>query len=96
VVCSIGIYAHRYGYVPKGEDKSITQIEYELAIQLGKDCLCFIVDSDFDWKPRFVEFTKAEAHRAILNKVKEKHALSFFADPRDFETKLTAGHSRLL
>ena len=25
----IGIYAHRFGYVPEGQEKSITQMEYE-------------------------------------------------------------------
>ncbi len=39
----IGIYAHRYGFMPKGQTKSITQQEYELAKKSGKDCLCFIV-----------------------------------------------------
>lgn len=42
----VGIYAHRYGFIPGGETKSITQLEYELAKKLKKDCLCFIVDKD--------------------------------------------------
>jgi hypothetical protein len=28
----IGVYAHRYGYIPKGERKSITEAEYDAAI----------------------------------------------------------------
>ncbi len=57
----IGIYAHRYGFIPNGETKSITQMEYELAKKEGKDCLCFIVNEDFDWKPRFIEHEKKQA-----------------------------------
>lgn len=33
----IGIYAHRYGFIPEGETKSITRLEYELAKSLKKD-----------------------------------------------------------
>jgi hypothetical protein len=32
----IGIYAHRYGYVPAGSDISITEKEYVHARKLGK------------------------------------------------------------
>ncbi len=39
----VGIYAHRYGFIPDNQTKSITQLEYELAKDQGKDCLCFIV-----------------------------------------------------
>ena len=52
----IGIYAHRFGFVPKGKNKSITRLEYELAKKEKKDCLCFIVSKDFQWKPDFIEF----------------------------------------
>ena len=34
----VGIYAHRYGFVPAGQQKSITQMEYELARELGRPC----------------------------------------------------------
>lgn len=85
-----GIYAHRYGFVPKGQEKSITQMEYELAKELGKDCLCFIVNKKFPWKPDFIEFEKRKELETFLNIVKEQETLSSFTTPQDFETKLTA------
>ncbi len=92
----IGIYAHRFGTVPKGQDKSITQMEYELAKKLGKDCLCFIVDKKFPWVPDLVEHEKKEELKAFLDKVKEKHALTFFTTPDDFAIKLSTSLGKLL
>jgi len=54
----LGIYAHRYGFIPKGQDKSITHQEYELAKKLNKPCLCFIVEKDHPWNPELCEFEK--------------------------------------
>lgn len=31
----LGIFAHRYGYVPKGYDISITEMEYNRAVERG-------------------------------------------------------------
>ena len=39
----IGIYAHRYGFIPSRKKKSITQQEYDLAKKENKDILCFII-----------------------------------------------------
>ena len=51
----VGIYAHRYGFVPEGQKKSITQQEYELAASLGKECLCFVVKDPFITRVEYVE-----------------------------------------
>src|SRR5919108_6095848 len=40
----LGIFAHRYGYIPKGYDISITEMEYNRAIQRGTSRLIFIID----------------------------------------------------
>jgi formylglycine-generating enzyme required for sulfatase activity/energy-coupling factor transporter ATP-binding protein EcfA2 len=87
----VGIYAHRYGYVPKGSKKSITQQEYELAKRkkLGKPCLCFIVDKSFPWNPEFIEMGKYAELKDFLKKVKEKNAVTFFTDVADFQLKFS-------
>jgi hypothetical protein len=91
----IGIYAHRYGYIPKGKDKSITQQEYELAKDLGKDCLCFIVDKEHPWKLDFVEYEKQKELKAFLDVIRV-NVVAFFSDPENFETKLTASLGKYL
>jgi|GEM_PF-576414 len=91
----IGIYAHRYGYIPKEQNKSITQQEYELAKELGKDCLCFIVEEDFPWNPEFFEFEKRQELKDFLDIVREKETLSFFGSVSDFKTKLSTSLGKL-
>ncbi|MFC2145764.1 DUF4062 domain-containing protein [Acidobacteriota bacterium] len=86
----VGIYAHRYGFIPDSETKSITQLEYELAKDLGKDCLCFIVKEDFPWNPRFVERKKYDELEAFLNIVKKEKVVSFFGSAKDFESKFAS------
>jgi hypothetical protein len=45
----VGIYAHRYGYIPNGSTTSITEQEYDHAKKLEKPMFCFLVDEDQDW-----------------------------------------------
>ena len=40
----VGIIAHRYGWIPHGETRSITEMEYDAARAAGKDCLMFRID----------------------------------------------------
>jgi hypothetical protein len=40
----LGILAHRYGWIPDGQDKSITELEYDAAKAAGRRCLVFILD----------------------------------------------------
>ncbi|MGA2854374.1 MAG: DUF4062 domain-containing protein, partial [Verrucomicrobiota bacterium] len=37
----IGVFAHRYGYIPKGQDASITEMEYDRAVKRGIPRLIF-------------------------------------------------------
>jgi Domain of unknown function (DUF4062) len=37
----IGVIAWRYGYIPDGYDRSITELEYRQAISSGRDVLMF-------------------------------------------------------
>jgi len=86
----IGIYAHRYGYIPDCETKSITQREYELAKKLGKDCLCFIVDKTCQWPFPFIEMDKYPKLEAFLEEVKKARVVEFFKSPDDLGLKLSA------
>ena len=56
----IGIFAFRYGYVPRLDNpgaKSITQMEYCHAVTCGKPCLIFLAEAD-GWP-----FALTDAHR---------------------------------
>ena len=56
----VGIYAHRYGYVPDGFEKSITEMEYEEAINSKIPVLIFVVDEDEPWSKKFIDFGENE------------------------------------
>src|SRR5438094_482205 len=48
----VGIFAHRYGYIEEGYDKSVTEIEFDYASnELNLDRLCFAIDTDYPWSP---------------------------------------------
>ncbi|MEL7004586.1 MAG: DUF4062 domain-containing protein [Bacteroidota bacterium] len=44
----IGIYAMRYGWVPENDSLSITEQEFDYAVEKSKIILCYVVDVD-DW-----------------------------------------------
>jgi formylglycine-generating enzyme required for sulfatase activity len=85
----VGIYAHRYGFIPKGSQTSITQQEYELAKKLGKPRLCFIVDKSFLWLPEFIEKEKYAELEAFIKKVKDENTVTFFSDVADFQANFS-------
>ena len=42
----LGILAYRYGHVPEGHDISITEMEYNRAVELNKPRLVFFIHED--------------------------------------------------
>jgi CheY-like chemotaxis protein len=51
----VGIYAHRYGYVPLGQTTSITEQEFDFAREKQKPAFCFIADEEYPWPPKHIE-----------------------------------------
>lgn len=51
----VGIYAHRYGYVPGSAEKSITELEFDYASKLLRPTFCFILDRTYPWPPHLVD-----------------------------------------
>jgi NB-ARC domain/Domain of unknown function (DUF4062) len=64
----VGIYAHRYGYIEKGYDKSVTELEFDRAAELELERLCFVVDPKFPWPPDAWEY----AHHDALERFKAR------------------------
>jgi tetratricopeptide (TPR) repeat protein len=89
----VGIYAHRYGYVPDGKDISITEQEFNHAQKLGKPIFGFIVDDDFIWHQKHWEHDKKAKLDAFLSKVK-KQPVEFFTTPDNLAQSIASsvGH----
>lgn len=86
----VGIYAHRYGFIPEGDDKSITEQEYDYAQQTNKDMFCFIVDEDEPWLPKYIE-TGINRDKLISfkSRIKTRLTVDFFTKPADLAYKVS-------
>ena len=78
----VGIFAHRYGYVPEGNDLSITHMEYNRAVKRGIPVLTFIIDDEVPVKPKNID--RGELGTKIYEfkeELKETRAVNFFTSP---------------
>lgn len=92
----IGIYALRYGFIPKGDDKSITEMEYIHAKKLGKQIFCFILDEENQpWLQKWVE---EEPGKSKLKDFKQRIAntCDYFTTPDDLRAKVANALSRFV
>ena len=82
----IGIIAWRYGYIPhegNPENKSITELEYRKAIEVGKSRLIFLVDDDAPWPLKLTDMHTGESNSGALIKrfreeLQQQELVSFF------------------
>jgi tetratricopeptide (TPR) repeat protein len=80
----VGIFAHRYGYVPDGHDISVTQMEYERAVERGIPRLIFLMHDDVPVLPK--DFDKGEAAEKLeklKSRLMKERVLEFFKNPED-------------
>jgi hypothetical protein len=91
-----GIYAHRYGTTPDGV-VSITEREYDRAIELKKPVLAFIVDDAFPWDDTFKEGEPGRSRLAALKaRVREHQTPERFKSPEDLGFRVaTSVHAQL-
>ncbi len=80
----VGIYAHRYGMIPHGDSRSVTEQEFDKAQAVGIKCLCYRVDPNFKWADEFKDSgEKAEKLARFLKKIDSKLLRSIFTTPDD-------------
>lgn len=51
----VGIYAHRYGSIPDGEESSLIELEFNRAEQKNLPIFAFLLDSSYEWPEEFIE-----------------------------------------
>jgi tetratricopeptide (TPR) repeat protein len=91
----VGIYAHRYGYIPKDATTSITEQEFNHAQELGKPIFGFVVDDDFIWHQKYFEHDKKTSLDALLAKVKTQ-PVEFFTSPDNLAQKIASSVGRYI
>jgi CheY-like chemotaxis protein len=93
----IGIYAHRYGYIPSGSPKSITEQEFDFARQFEKATFCFIVEEDFPWPPTHIDDGEARSSlRAFKDRVRSVMVTDNFTSADDLAFKVASSLGRFL
>lgn len=68
----------RRGHVPKGEKSSITQLEYQAALDMGIDVLVFMLADDSPWRGKFDELEKDPEITRWRAELKEVTGVGFF------------------
>ena len=86
----------RRGFIPVGEDKSITQMEYEAALNVeGMDILIYLLDEDAPWPHKYDELIKDPEVGSWRQLLMDKHTVSFFGlEPTSID--IASGISRWL
>ncbi len=80
----VGIFAYRYGFIPKGRTKSITQLEYEHAVKRGIPRTIFLMHEDHSVKPADIETGDgADKLKQFKKKLKADNFINDFKPPEE-------------
>lgn len=94
----VGLFAWRYGFVPKDDNPgrlAITELEYRQALKCGKTCLIFLLDETTPWPPgNFDSQTGEGSHGKSIQRLRkelaERHTVMYFTSPDDLASALSA------
>lgn len=92
----VGIFAHRYGYVPEGQNQSITEQECRKAESCGIPRLNFFVDEQTPWVPAWIDPESTEAGRKLhelKSELGRTTVVDFFKSADKLATKVLAALS---
>src|SRR5690348_1373262 len=64
----LGIYAHRYGFIPEGESVSITEAEYDAATNLRRPRLIYLVNELTPWPPPQIDRGESAEKLSVFKK----------------------------
>ncbi|MDF0667979.1 MAG: SUMF1/EgtB/PvdO family nonheme iron enzyme [Nitrospira sp.] len=80
------LVAFRRGFVLDGENRSITQMEYDTAVKQGIDILPFMLAEDAPWPRKFDELGKDPGIQTWRQQLQKSHGVeSFSLDPRSID-----------
>lgn len=86
----IGVYAHRYGFVPPGSSVSITEQEFDHALNRKKPIFCFLTDEKYAWPTKDIEKDPGCTKLAIFKQaIRERFVTDVFTTPDNLALKVT-------
>ena len=87
----VGIFAWRYGYIPPGQERAITELEYRQAGESGLERLIFLLDEDAPWpRSKMEKGTGGEKIEALRRELMAAHLLQFFRSPEELAGQVAA------
>lgn len=91
----VGIYAHRYGFVPDGQDRSISELEYRAAGDATLPRFIYLVDDNQPWRPAFIDRGAAADRLAEFKEgLLKRHMCQTFGTEDQLATKVVADLGR--
>ncbi|MCB0855678.1 MAG: DUF4062 domain-containing protein, partial [Bacteroidetes bacterium] len=85
----IGVFAHKYGSIPPGHEISITEMEYNRAVEKKLPILIFMISDEVAVKPKdFDTGQAAEKLHALKRKLGENYVVTFFENPQHLSGKV--------
>ena len=74
-----GLFAHRYGYVPAGSEVSLTEMEYDRAVERGIPRLIYLMHEDHPVRAADVEKGPAAVKlEALKARLAAEHVIAYF------------------
>lgn len=93
----VGILGWRYGYIPPGYERSITELEFRAATEAGAHRLLFLVAEDTPWPRNQVEQgTGAELIQRLRDEVQRDLTVAFFGTPDELALQVVTALHQLI
>jgi hypothetical protein len=100
----VGIFAWRYGYIPKDdnpESRSITELEYRAAGEHSKERLIFLLRDDAPWTPSLMDTHTGEGDSGkqiarLRDELGTRHGVGFFSTPDELAKEVSAAVTNVL
>jgi hypothetical protein len=87
----VGIFAWRYGTVPLGQGRSITELEYRQAGRSNLERLVFLLDEGATWpRSRMERGKRGEKIEALRAELTAAHRVRFFKDDEELAEQVVA------
>src|SRR6266571_4321639 len=92
----LGIFAYRYGYVPKGYDISITEMEYNRAVERGIPRLIFLMHKKHPLTAEDFETGEGAVKiETLKTRLKKERVVNFFKSPAELQAEVIDSLSKL-
>jgi uncharacterized protein DUF4062/pYEATS domain-containing protein involved in immunity len=91
----VGIYAHRYGFIPDGSDVSVSELEYRAASEVRLPRFIYIIDNTHPWVPAHIDGgSKGEKLTTFKESLYKKHICQPFTSKDQLATRVVADIGR--